>query len=150
MPGFQTVLTLDGMGIVPYSTRGAVQTLDYYEGAAANIYTDVNGVTRVAGGTQFQKYKSNISCSDQRPIAADGVWPGKIVTVGCIAELAYRTSEGPPSRTPVEGSEVVDTGSDYTIYRPLLTMMVMNLSIQKNEWGAEVGWSMDLLEVQAP
>lgn len=150
MTGFQTVLTLGGMGVVPYSTRGATQTLDFYEGAAANIYTDVNGVTRLAGGTQFQKYRSTISCTDQRPIAADGVWPGKIVTVGCIVELAYKTADGPPSRTPVEGSEVVDTGSDFTIFCPLLTMMVMDLKIQKNEWGAEVGWSMDLLEVQAP
>ncbi|MEN6306088.1 MAG: hypothetical protein ABFD96_25405 [Armatimonadia bacterium] len=140
-----TVLELTGMGVVPYSTRQATQSLEPIRQAGASVYRDVNGVLRNAGGTRFQKYRSVISCTDQRPFAVDGVWPGKLVTVGCIATLSYLTSGGAPQRTPVPGSSL--TEGSWTFYRPQLSMMVLRFSLQENEYGAEVGWSMELEEV---
>jgi hypothetical protein len=142
-----TVLTLTGMGVVPDSTRGAAQTLEPINQAAANLYRDVNGVMRAAGGTQFFKYRSTINCTDQRPFAVDGVWPGKLITVGCIQTLAYLTASGSgsPERDAVAGSEF--TEGDWTFYRPELDMMVLSFSVQTDEYGGEVGWQMTLEEV---
>lgn len=140
-----TVLELTGMGVVPYSSRMATQTLEPIKQAGANVRRDVNGVSRSMGGSQFQKYRSTISCADQRPFASDGVWPGKTVTVGCIAELAYLTSGGSPARPVVSGSSY--TEGAWTFYRPSLTMMVVGFSLQFDEYGAEVSWTMELEEV---
>lgn len=141
-----TVLELVGMGIVPYSTRGATQTLEPIDQDGAGIYRDVNGVLRNAGGTSFQKYKSSITCTDQRPFAIDGVWKGKLVTVKCIQELSYpEASDAVPQRTPVDGSSYTEAG--WVHYRPELDMMVLGFQIQTDEYGAEVSWSMQLEEV---
>lgn len=138
-----TVLVLDGIGVVPYSTRAAKQTLEPIQQASANVYRDVNGTLRNVAGSSFLKYKSTISCTDQRPIAIDGVWPGKLVTVSCIQTLAYNSSD--PSRTAVNGSEFTEGG--WTFYRPKLDMMVIAFSVETDEWGADVSWRMDLEEV---
>lgn len=140
-----TVLELSGIGIAPYSTRGATQSLDPIGSASATIYRDVNGVLRTVAGSSFQKYKTTISCQDQLPAALDGVWPGKLVTVKCIQELSYLTAGGSPSRTVVSGSS--RTEGSFTFYRPQLDMMVTGFSVQTDEWGAEVSWRMDLEEV---
>lgn len=140
-----TVLELTGIGIAPYSTRGASQTLEPLGNASAGLYRDVNGVLRSVGSTSFQKYKSTIQCQDQRPAILDGVWPGKTVTVKCICELSYVTSGGSPARTVVSGSS--RTEGSLTYYRPELSMMVTAFSIQVDEWSGEVSWRMDLEEV---
>lgn len=141
-----TVLELSGMGVVPYSTRGAVQTIEPIEQAGAGQYRDVNGIMRNVGGTAFQKYRSTISCTDQRPFAIDGFWQGKVVTVSCIQEFSYpEGSDAAPQRTPVSGSEYTEAG--WIHYRPQLTMMVTGFSAQTDEYGADVSWSMTLEEV---
>lgn len=139
-----TVLVLSGMGVVPYSTRAATQTLEPISQASANVYRDVNGVLRSLDGTSFQKYRSTITCTDQRPFAVDGVWPGKVVTVSCIQTLAY-PAEGTPQRPTSTGGEF--TEGDWVFYYPVLDMMVVGFSVQTDEWGATVSWRMDLEEV---
>lgn len=141
-----TVLELAGIGIAPYSTRAASQSLEPISSAAAGIYRDVNGTLRNVGGTSFQKYRSTITCRDQLPAALDGVWPGKLVTVTCIQELAYEDVTGAAAqRDVVTGTERAEGGWIY--YRPVLSMMVVGLSQQTDEWAAEVSWRMDLEEV---
>lgn len=140
-----TVLELTGIGIADYSTRGATQTLEPINSAGAGLYRDVNGVLRSVGSTSFQKYKSSIQCQDQRPAILDGVWPGKAVTVKCLQELSYVTSGGAPARSVVSGSS--RTEGSLTYYRPELSMMVVNFSVQTDEYGADVSWRMDLEEV---
>lgn len=141
-----TVLELSGIGIVPYSTRGATQTLEPINSASAGIYRDVNGTLRNVGGSSFQKYRSTIQCQDQRPAALDGVWPGKLVTVTCIQELAFEDVTGSaPQRDTVTGSERAEGG--WVFYRPVLAMMVTGFSVQTDEYGGEVSWRMDLEEV---
>lgn len=140
-----TVLRLSGIGIVPYSTRKAKQTLDPIKQSQTGIYRDVNGVLRSVAATQFQKYSSSISCTDHRPFANDGVWPGKLVTVSCIVQLSYLTAGGSPARAVVAGSSF--TEGAWTFYRPELDMRVLSFSVDVDEYDAEVSWSMELEEV---
>jgi hypothetical protein len=138
-----TILTLEGMGIPRYSARGLSQTLEPID-AAAHIERTVNGELIDFGYDPFKKYKTSISGSDQRPPAVDGVWPGKIITVDCIPELAAMASL-PPVRPVVEGSERTEEG--FMFYRPRLVMMVMQFSTDTDEWGATVGWTLQAEEV---
>jgi hypothetical protein len=146
---FQTLLVLSTpLGIPFYSARGLKQTLTPIAAAGANIQRDINGMlvdTSDVGHNPFQKYASHIECGDsdtRSALALDGVWPGQLVTVDCVAELITKTT---PARTFVPGSEWTDT-SGFLHYRPRLNMMVMNFSSQESEWEATVTWSLDLEE----
>ena len=138
------VLTLSGIGVPPYAARGASQTLEPIE-AARQLRRTINGDLIDLSRPEFRKYRSTISCADQQPPAVDGVWPGRVVTVGCISELSYRTSGGAPARPAVSGS--TRTEGDYTLYRPSLTMRVVSFSQDTDEYGATVSWSLELEEV---
>lgn len=140
-----TVLELIGIGIADYSMRGATQTLEPIDAAAGGIYRDVNGNLHNVSSGSFNKYKSTIQCKDMRPGIFDGVWPGKLVTVKCIAELSYVTSGGSPDRTVVAGSS--RTEGPLTYYRPQLSMMVVARPIHVDEWNGDVTWRLDLEEV---
>lgn len=151
-----TVLTLSGVGVPPYSARGLTQSLAPI-GASQQMRRTINGNLRDFSQSQFRKYGSTISGDDQQPPACDGVWPGRIVTVGCIVELAVQgvepeTETGSDSEAPfvfgrpaVAGS--VRTESGFTFYRPVLTMMVTGFNQGRREWEAGVSWSLDLEEV---
>jgi len=138
-----TLLELSGIGVAPYATRGATQTLAPIQQAASMLRT-VNGDLDDLGLEQFQKFSSTISCNDQLSPACDGVWPGREVTVSCVTELCYKTVGGTPSRTAVAGSS--RTEGDFTYYRPQLVMRVLSFSLSTDEWGAQVGWNMSLEE----
>src|SRR5436309_12059154 len=96
-----TLLALTGIGIPDYSARGLTQTLEPIE-AAASLRRTVNGGLKDLSFAQFRKYRSTISCRDQEPPAVDGVWPGQVVTIDCIAELSYPTG-GSSARPVVSG-----------------------------------------------
>lgn len=142
-PDGQTALVLSVMGVPLYSARGLTQTLEPID-AAANMRRSINGILTDVAHTQFRKYKSKISCTDQRTPAFDGIWPGMTVVVDCIAYLTYPAS-GSPQRTVIVGSSF--TEGDFIIYRPRLTMMVTANSAQTDEWDATVPWGIDLEEV---
>jgi len=138
-----TILRLAGIGVPPYSARGLQQTLQPID-EAANIVRTINAALVDLSAPQFQKYKSTITGSDQKPPAVDGVWPGKVIIVDCIPELC--TDEyGTPSRIVVEGSDHEEAG--FLFYRPRLTMMVLGFTMTTDEYGAQVSWTMDLEEV---
>lgn len=138
------VLTLSGIGVPPYSVRGATQTLQPID-AAQQLRRTINGTLIDVSRAAFRKYRSTISCTDQQPPAVDGVWPGQVVTVGCISELSYKTAGGAPSRSVVSGSS--RTEGDYTFYRPQLIMRVVSFSQDTDAYGASVSWSLELEEV---
>ena len=138
------VLTLSGIGVPPYSARGASQTLEPIQ-ASQQLRRTINGELIDISRPEFRKYRSRISCAEQQPPAVDGVWPGQVVTVGCISELSYLTAGGSPARTPVTGSS--RTEGAYTFYRPSLTMRVVTFSQDTDEYGAETSWSLELEEV---
>lgn len=139
-----TRLALSGIGVPPYATRGATQTLTPIPQAAAMLRT-VNGDLDDLGLPQFQKYTSTINCEDQQPPAVDGAWPGKSITVDCIAELCYKTAGGAPDKPVVSGSSRVE--GDFTFYRPQLVMRVVSFNTSTDEWDAKVSWSMVLEEI---
>ena len=142
-PNDQTLLVLSVMGVPLYSARGLSQTLEVID-ASKNMRRSINGVLTDVAHTQFRKYKSKISCTDQRAPRFDGIWPGLTVVVDCIAYLTY-PSTGSPQRTVIAGSSF--TEGNFIIYRPRLTMMVVGNSAQSDEWDATVPWELDLEEI---
>jgi hypothetical protein len=138
-----TLLVLSGIGVPDYSARGLTQTLEPIE-ASASLRRTINGALMDLSYPQFRKYKSTISCQDQEPPAVDGVWPGHVVSVDCVAELSYPLS-GTPGRSVVTGS--ARTQGDFVFYRPQLQMRVTGFSVSRDEYGAAVQWQMDLEEI---
>jgi hypothetical protein len=141
---YLTLLEITGIDVPPYASRGLTQTLEPVDQAKQTRRT-VNGRLKDISAAQFQKYKSTISCTDQQSPGLDGVWPGLAVTVLCVEELSYKTSSGSPERPVVSGSS--RTEGDYTFYRPELEMRVVSYSMQTDEYGASVGWQLDLEEI---
>lgn len=139
-----SVLVITGINCPTYAIRGATQTLTPI-GASVNMRRTVNGTLVNLADTQFEKYASTITCTDQAAPSLDGIWPGETVTVQCIARLSYATSGGSATRTVVSGSTEVDGAT--TFYRPQLTMMVTGYEVLEDEYGAEVGWTLTLEEV---
>ena len=139
-----TLLTLGGVGIPPYSARGLTQTLEPIE-ASVQLRRTVNGALADLSHEPFRKYKSTISCQDQEPPAVDGLWPGQIIEVECVAELSFVTAGGSPARLAVTDSERVD--GDFTVYRPVLSMRVTGFSVSRDEYGSTVSWQLQLEEV---
>lgn len=104
-----TVLTLTGIGIVPFAGGGISETLRQID-QARQMRRSVNGALTDLSLTKFRKYAVSLSGGDVQPMALDGVWPGKAVTVGCITELGHAVTltagEGTVAldRKPVAGS----------------------------------------------
>jgi hypothetical protein len=138
-----TVLRLWGIGVPPYSARGLRQTLTPIA-ASQQIRRTVNGGLIDLSHAQFRKYASTITGNDQRPPGVDGIWPGQQVTVDCIQELAYPEYDGGNAREEVPGSKHQEAG--WWFYRPRLHMVVQSFSVETDEYGATVGWTMELEE----
>lgn len=144
-PNAFTVLRMVGVGVPPYSCRGAKQSLAPISQASANKRT-VNGNLKDISFSGFRKYRSSISCTDMRPPNFDGKWPGLTVVVDCISELSYTPDEGETRQRPaVPGSERVEGA--HTVYRPRLTMKILQLNTDTDEYDAACNWSMELEEV---
>ncbi|MGR9441697.1 hypothetical protein [Rhizobium leguminosarum] len=140
----ETVLVLTGIGVAPYSARGLEQSLQPIDGAG-QLRRTINGTLVDLSETQLRKLTSTISGTDQLAPAVNGVWPGKVVTVDCIAELCYPTSGGSPDRSVVSGSSRIEGAMTY--YRPQLTMMVTDWQLKRDEYGAQVSWTLEIEEV---
>ncbi|TBA16106.1 hypothetical protein [Rhizobium ruizarguesonis] len=140
----ETVLVLTGIGVAPYSARGLEQDLQPIDGAG-QLRRTVNGTLVDLSETQLRKFTSTISGTDQLSPAVNGVWPGRTVTVDCIAELCYPTSGGSPDRSVVSGSSRIEGAMTY--YRPQLAMMVKDWQLRRDEYGAQVSWTLELEEV---
>jgi hypothetical protein len=138
-----TVLEISGPGIADYSARGATQTLDPIDAASVMART-VNGALIDLSPSQMRKYKSSIRCNDTETPALDGIWPGMLLSINCIAELGYKTAGGTPGRPVVAGSSRVS--SAWTYFRPQLSMRVVQYSVSRDEYGAMTDWSLDLEE----
>lgn len=138
-----TLLVLQAIGIPAYSARGLKQTLEPIPAATQNRRT-VNGELVDFGYAQFRKYRSTITGTDVDPPAVDLVFPGTILTVSCIPELAYLS--GGPGRPPVAGSVRTDADG-FTYYRPQLTTRVVSWKLDRDEWGATLSWQLDLEEI---
>jgi hypothetical protein len=137
-----TLLVITGMGFSPYAARGLSQTLQPIE-QSRQLKRTASGKLVDVSVEQFRKYRSTISCTDQRAPAIDGIWPGMVVTVSCVAELSYLVG-GSPSRPAVAGSIREEEG--YVFYRPMLVMRVVDIGPSTDEFAAEVAWTLELEE----
>ena len=131
-------LLIAGIGLPAASIRGVSQTLEPIA-ASAQLMRTVNGALVDVSAAAFRKYASTIRCSDQAPPAFDGIWPGALVTVDCVAELVHAVGAAPAR--PVVDSRTED---GFVFYRPRLTMRVLSFEVDRDEWGAVVAWTMTL------
>lgn len=143
-----TLLRLDPIGVPPSSARGITQTLEPID-SAGQLARTVNGTLVDLSDTNFRKYQSTITCTDQQQPALDGVWPGMVLTVDCVIELSYLTATGSPSRDIAETTDDEGTRTDgsFTFYRPRLTMMVVSYQTGVDEYGCAANWTLSLAEV---
>ena len=139
----ETVLTITGFGLTPYSARGIRQTLEPIP-QSSSMRRTVNGALVDVSAPEMRKYRSVITCEDMNVPAIDGVWPGQLVTVACACELSYLTSGGTPARTVVSGSSRTD--GDFTFYRPQLSMRIVTFNEALDELGAFLAWTLELEE----
>ena len=139
-----TMLVLSVGGVPLYSARDLEQSLEPIDQSAVARRT-INGTLVDLSLDKFRKYQSSIRCTDVEAPALDGIFPGQMLTVDCVAELVYKTAGGAPSRTVVAGSARV-VGS-YTIYRPRLDMMVIGIEHRITEYDHEVRWELELEEL---
>lgn len=144
VPQELTLLRLVGVGVPPYSARGVEQTLAPID-ESDDLRRAIDGTLMDLSYAPFRKFKTTLSCDDMDPPAVSGKWPGQVVTVECVSELAAAEYDMNFDRPAVEGS-IRQSGGFY-FYRPILEMMVVKFQIKTDEYGAAVGWSMDLEEV---
>lgn len=139
-----SLLVISGAELTPYAQRGVTQTLAHID-QASQLKRTINGNLEDISFVGFRKYKSSITGTDMKAPAWDDVWPGKTVTVDCVAELSYKTVGGTPSRPVVPDSSY--TEGDYTFYRPRLTMKIIDYQQSDDEYGEAVSFTIDLEEV---
>jgi hypothetical protein len=139
----ESLLVLSGIGVPPYSARGLTQTLQPIEAAGSQRRT-VNGTLVDLSQAQFRKYRSTIRCGDHEAPALDGIWPGQVVTVNCVAELCC-PSVDTPAKSVVSGSQ--RTEGSFIFYRPQLVMQVVGFTMEKDEYGAATSWTLELEEI---
>lgn len=121
------------------------------------------------GQENHRKFKSTITCKDKIPPAFDGLWRGDKVNVTCLQTLTQTIPEGaqevtlerePASlhlydhggkiwRAPIERhfSLPPDFSGGFVTYAPRLSMMVNNYTLELDEWGLTVCWTLELVEV---
>jgi hypothetical protein len=143
MPIPTTLLEISVLGVPIYSARGLTQTLSIISAAKVQRRT-VNGGLVDVSYVPFRKYSTTITCTDQRAPSIDGIFPGQIVSISCVAELAFAVG-GSPQREAVSGSEYTEAG--FTFYRPFFpTMMIRDVETGEDEWQGGVKWKIEAEE----
>lgn len=135
-------------GINPYSARGLRGTLRLIDAArgAGLLVRTVNGGLIDISAPQMHKFRLEVAGTDQAPPAFDGFRLGVSCTVDSFVELGYKTgTPGAPNHAIVPGSSRVE--GNYTYYRPRFTMMIVEWQTEREEWEANVPWSIILEEV---
>jgi hypothetical protein len=136
---YDTLLTISGIGIAPYSARGLRETLKPIS-ATQHLARTVNGTALDISAPQMRKYGIQIQCEDMNAPAIDGIWPGMQLTIGCVSELSFLTG-GTAGRGMVADSLRFEGA--YSFYRPSLVVLVTGFSVERDEYGAKIGWSLE-------
>jgi hypothetical protein len=136
--GADTVLTISGLGGFQYQARGLAQSLGIIPQAKQQART-INANLRDISNHAFRKYTTEITCSDINAPPLDGLFPGDIVTVHCAAVLCYATGNlGSPHRSEVSGSGW--TLGHMNFYRPILEIMITDVTENFEEWKSDFQW----------
>jgi hypothetical protein len=140
-------LSAPAPGVNPYSARGLRGTLSPIAAAQGDslLARTVNGTLIDISAPQMRKYKLEVTGNDDAPAALDALWVGMTVVVNSLVEIGYLTATGSSGRTAVPGS--IRTEGSFTYYCPQLTMMVVELSLERVEWEANAPWHLTLEEV---
>ncbi|MBX9621074.1 MAG: hypothetical protein K2X28_03445 [Alphaproteobacteria bacterium] len=167
----ETELTLEIVGkgnfFAPYSARECIQTLTPIP--QGSLRRTLNGRLVWVGQSTHRKFKSTIACKDKAPPAFDGLWRGDKVNVTCLQTLTQSIPQGAQEVTlereptcihlydhkkniwpaPIEKHFSLPTGFSwgFVTYAPRLSMMVENYTLEVDEWGLTVGWTLELVEV---
>lgn len=166
----ETILKLGDIEFPVGSARGISQTIQPIDNG--DVRRTVNGTLLDLTRIQNRKFESQIRLQDQATPTFIGFFKGSILVVESI--VPFRELVNPASttqtiiRTPVTGSVtgiesvsglVVDpisvVGEDITFantvnlikYRPVLTMMILAITLDADEYAATEGWVIDLEEV---
>lgn len=139
-----TVLSLNGIGVAPYSARGLKQAITHID-QAAQLRRSITGKMVNLTETQFRLYKITISCTDMRAPPFGGLWPGQEVTCECVAEMG--NMELSSDRAAVAGSSYSEDGVSY--FRPSLPCIVTNFQWEDSEYEEAVNWTLELEEIPA-
>ena len=168
----ETDLVIEGMGqhspFPRFSARECSQTLMPLP--SGSLRRTINGELVRVGGRTHQKFCSIITCKDQTTPAFGNFWAGAYVKVGCIQTLtqsipALASSvvlERDPLKVCVQdtkGVEILnpryegktvflppDFPGGFVTYNPWLEMLVKTYRLETDEWGATVGWTLELEE----
>jgi hypothetical protein len=131
--------------VTPYSARRITQTLEQVGGDALGreIRQDVNGNAVDLTQPQFEKWLTTVTCRDMNAPSLDRAWKGVRAQMACALELNYLTAGGTPARPEVSGSSRVGHGPIeglYTFYRPLLTVIVTQVTQGFDERNHDYNW----------
>lgn len=166
----ETILKIGDLIFPVGAARGISQTIQPIDNG--DVRRTVNGSLLDLTRIQNRKFESQIRLQDQATPTLAGVWKGSTHIIECI--FPFRELVDPAStthtiiRTPVTGSVtgiedisglIVDpisvVGEDITFtnavnlikYRPVLTMMVLAITFDVDEYAATEGWTVDFEEV---
>lgn len=118
-----TLLSIDDINFSDYATRGLTVTLSPIDSGA--LERDVNGNLVDLTLPEFRKLQASIECTDHEAPTFDDVWRGKEVIVTFIPEVG------------------VVNNTDGTL---TLQMMVDSWQTNRDEYGADTGWTLSLIE----
>jgi len=154
--------------ITPFSARECTQTLTPIPQGI--MRRTVGGELKCLSGHGHQKFKSLIRCKDKASPSFDGIWQGALLKITCIQSLTQtvptRIMDIQLDRESVDHHLFDTSGKEWAIqlpnsrwvsiptdfpggfitYRPILSMMVRNYTLETDEWGLSVGWTLELEE----
>ena len=150
-----TVLDLEGWGVLPGSGRGLRQQIAPVPNGALHytVWGDLESTARES----LNRFKITITGEDVWPAAFAGLWLGQPLVVHCVSNLPQpQPATLAPIRPPVPGSlvyfdaemrEMPDrNGAVWLNFRPILRCLVNTWSIDEDEWGATASSSIELWE----
>jgi hypothetical protein len=139
-----------GLGQMLYQARGLTQTLALAKQASVTDRT-INGKLVNLSPQQMRKYVTTISTTagqgggNNRAPPLENLFPGMEVQIDCACALAYQTGmTGCPTREAVDS---YDTASGYTIYRPSLLCLIIDVALNFDEWGNSYGFTITAEEI---
>jgi hypothetical protein len=165
-----TILKLGDIYFPPGSARGISQSLNLVSNG--ELLRTVNGTLIDLTRDENRKFTSVISASETASPTLQGLWRGQVITgLECIQPFRQFVAPANTSvtliRPEVTGSVVgrlsdntridpdtvvaqVATFSQAVVaveYRPVLDMMVDDITVDNDEYAATEGWSISLVEV---
>ena len=127
MPAY-TLLAIDAIDFSQYAVRGITMTLEPID-QSKNLARDCRGGLADISVAQFRQYKVTITCTDHEVPELTDVWPGQDITITCIPGLGAANT----------------TGDVLTIQAK-----VSSWNTSRDEWAAEVAWTLEAESRVAP